>query len=221
MAHAHPIQIKQYPKGVDYPATRAPFIERARNLGADDSVCASLAQLPDDDFQTPAAVSHAFKGPPGRELHGGNAVLSRSALDQGNNAFLIQLTEDSLAQMELCMLALGNSNNDTLKAFAQTMLNEHGKFGQQLEQLAQSMQLAFPKKMRRQHVAMIRAIRMLKGKDFDTRFVDENVKYHENDLKVLNHYVSQAGDEVVRKLAQAGATLFEKHLAMARQLQSD
>ena len=31
--------------------------------GAHESVCASLEQLPDEDFQTPADVSQAFKGP--------------------------------------------------------------------------------------------------------------------------------------------------------------
>ncbi|PWF39439.1 DUF2795 domain-containing protein [Massilia glaciei] len=63
MAHANPIQIQKYLKGVDYPASKAELIENAKNLGADESVCASLEQLPDEDFQTPAQVSEAFKGP--------------------------------------------------------------------------------------------------------------------------------------------------------------
>lgn len=63
MAHANPIQIQKYLKGVDYPATREHLIANARKLGADESVCASLEQLPDEEFQTPAEVSQAFKGP--------------------------------------------------------------------------------------------------------------------------------------------------------------
>lgn len=63
MAHANPIQIQKYLKGVDYPASKQDLIRNAKENGADESVCASLEQLPDEDFQTPADVSEAFKGP--------------------------------------------------------------------------------------------------------------------------------------------------------------
>lgn len=63
MGHANPIQIQKYLKGVDYPASKAALIENARKMGADESICASLEQLPDEKFQTPADVSEAFSGP--------------------------------------------------------------------------------------------------------------------------------------------------------------
>ena len=63
MGHANPIQIQKYLKGVDYPASKQDLIKSAKKNGADDSICASLEQLPDEDFETPADVSEAFKGP--------------------------------------------------------------------------------------------------------------------------------------------------------------
>ena len=63
MAHANPIQIQKYLKGVDYPADKATLIETAKRQGADESICASLEQLPEQQFQAPADVSEAFKGP--------------------------------------------------------------------------------------------------------------------------------------------------------------
>ncbi|MDQ1815449.1 DUF2795 domain-containing protein [Massilia sp. CCM 9210] len=63
MAHANPIRIQKFLKGVDYPANKAALIVNAKKLGADDKVCASLDALPDEEFQTPAEVSQAFKGP--------------------------------------------------------------------------------------------------------------------------------------------------------------
>lgn len=65
MQHANPIQIQKYLKGVDYPANKKSLIENAKKNGADENICASLEQLPDQDFQTPAAVSEAFQGPSG------------------------------------------------------------------------------------------------------------------------------------------------------------
>ena len=63
MAHANPIQIQKYLKGVDYPANKRALLKAARDQGADESIVASLEQLPDEEFQTPADVSEAFKGP--------------------------------------------------------------------------------------------------------------------------------------------------------------
>ena len=62
MAHANPIQIQKYLKGVDYPASKQELIKAAAQNGADENVRASLEDLPDAQFQTPADVSEAFKG---------------------------------------------------------------------------------------------------------------------------------------------------------------
>ena len=209
MAHANPIQIQKYLKGVDYPATREQLIENAKNLGADDSVCASLEQLPDEEFQTPADVSQAFKGPSSDNVQ---------APETGAREFLVQVLEDSLAEMELCMVALDNARSDEIKAFAQSMLDEHGKLGQQIEAMAKSMKAPFPKKVRSEHATMIRDMSRLMGDEFDRRFVEQNLEYHENDLKVFQHYASEEAEGPVRELADAGVKLFTKHLKMVKEL---
>lgn len=56
----NPIQLQKFLKGVDYPADKQTLIDTARREGADENVCATLEQLPDDEFQTPAEVSQAF-----------------------------------------------------------------------------------------------------------------------------------------------------------------
>jgi predicted outer membrane protein len=215
MAHANPIQIQKYLKGVDYPATKEQLIDNARKLGADENICASLEQLPDEDFQTPADVSQAFKGPSSDEVQ---EPAHKSAHEPGAKEFLIQVVEDSLAEMELCMLALDNTENAEIKAFAQTMLDEHGKLGQQMEQQAKAMKVPFPKKMRSEHAAMIRELSGLMGEEFDRRFVEQNLQYHENDLKVFRHYASEEGEGPIKELADAGVKLFTKHLKMVKDL---
>lgn len=56
----NPIQLQKFLKGVDYPASKSALIENAKNLGADENVCGSLEQLPEEDYQTPAEVSQAL-----------------------------------------------------------------------------------------------------------------------------------------------------------------
>ena len=206
MPHANPIQIQKYLKGVDYPASKEQLIANARKLGADENICASLEQLPDDEFETPADVSEAFKGPSSDEVG-----------EAGSREFLLQVMQDSLAEMELCMVALDNSDNPEIKAFAQAMIDEHGKLGQQIERLAQRMQVAFPKKVRSEHASLIRQMSTLKGEQFDRQFIEQNLRYHENDLKVFEHYARTESGEV-GTLAEAGARLFGRHLKMIKEL---
>jgi hypothetical protein len=60
MQNVNPIQIQKFLKGVDYPANKEALIENARKLGADETVCASLEKLPDQDFEAPVDVSEAL-----------------------------------------------------------------------------------------------------------------------------------------------------------------
>lgn len=221
MAHANPIHIQKYLKGVDYPANREQLIENAKKMGADESICASLEQLPDEDFQTPAEVSQAFKGPSTDEVQasGGEQPGGSEGHEQGTSEFLIRVTEDSLAEMELCMLALENSERDEVKVFAQSMLDEHGKLGQQIEKMASDMKVRFPKNVRPEHASQVREMTRLQGDKFDQRFLEQNIRYHENDLKVFQHYAQQKSGGPVQKLAETGVQLFEKHLKMVRELE--
>jgi hypothetical protein len=127
MAHANPIQIQKYLKGVDYPANKAALIENAKNLGADENICASLETLPDEDFRTPADVSEAFKGPSEAK------VESAQAAPEGGKAFLLQEMQHSLAEIELCLLALRKSATPDIRKFALSMIDEHSMLGQHME----------------------------------------------------------------------------------------
>jgi hypothetical protein len=59
MAKVNPIQLQKYLKGIDYPASKQDLLERAKQEGADENVCATLEQLPDEEYETPADVSKA------------------------------------------------------------------------------------------------------------------------------------------------------------------
>lgn len=52
---------------------------------------------------------------------------------------------------------------------------------------------------------------------FDRRFMEQNLRYHENDLKVFRHYAEQS-EGPVKDLADAGVKLFGKHLNMLKEL---
>lgn len=60
MSHVNPIQIQKFLKGADYPASKATLIKNAKKMAANENVCASLEELPEQDFDAPVDVSEAL-----------------------------------------------------------------------------------------------------------------------------------------------------------------
>ena len=59
-ADANPIEVQACLRGVGYPLTKRELVRRAGSRGADSRVRATLEQLPDQQFESPAAVSEAI-----------------------------------------------------------------------------------------------------------------------------------------------------------------
>jgi predicted outer membrane protein len=246
MAHVNPIQIQKYLKGVDYPASKAALLEKAKSLGADENICASLEMLPDEDFQTPADVSQAFGELPDDVAGGGKEVRAakdakadRGALKDtekrearpearepaprvrtqtrhtGSNEFLIQAMQDSMAEIQVCELAIEKSQNPDVTAFAQSMIDEHGRMGRDMEKLAAQKKLDVPQEIRAEQEMTVDELASLDGRDFEQRWIQYNIDVHERDIKIFSHYAGEEQDEDIRKMAQEGAKVFGKHLKMA------
>jgi uncharacterized protein DUF2795 len=59
MAHANPVEIERYLKGVDYPAKKNDLIKHARQQGASQDVLEILKDLREENFNGPVDVNRA------------------------------------------------------------------------------------------------------------------------------------------------------------------
>lgn len=69
MPQLNPIQLQKFLKGVDYPASKSTLIENAKKMGADENVCTSLENLPDEEFEAPIDVSQALSKEQKKQQH--------------------------------------------------------------------------------------------------------------------------------------------------------
>jgi predicted outer membrane protein len=219
MAHVNPIQVQKYLKGVDYPASKKALLEKAKSMGADDNICASLEQLPDEDYQTPADVSQAFGALPDdaqpARVQRDKRPRKEAPRSSGSNEFLVQALQDSMAEIQICELALDKLDNEHAKAFAQSMIDEHGRMGRELEQLAASRKLDMPRTIRPEQEMTVDELSRLDGKNFEQRWIQYNIDVHERDIKIFQYYAGAEEDPEIRKLARSTAAAFGKHLKMA------
>lgn len=237
MAHVNPIQIQKFLKGVDYPASKGTLIENAKKLGADETVFASLEQLPDEEFETPADVSKAFgqltdeepkanadadagsgqaDKAPGQ--HAARKPARAPARETGDNEFLAHALQDAMAEIQMSELALEKTASDAIKSFAQTMIDEHGELGRDIEKLAEKKKLTLPQEVRAEHDSAMKSLNKLRADKFDRAYLDQVLKDHENDLKVFRHYATEAEDADAKQLAKHGEKMMNRHLKMVKEL---
>jgi hypothetical protein len=60
MASLNPAQLERHLKGVNYPASKAELVKHVERAGADQSICAAISSLPNQSYDSPAAVSRAI-----------------------------------------------------------------------------------------------------------------------------------------------------------------
>lgn len=205
--------IQRFLRGVDYPASKENLLSAVTNMGADEDVRSSLERLPPQEYQTPDEVGHALvdlPNPPSGQ------PLSTTASDA---QFLAQALRDSMAEIELCAMALDKSSNDDVKQFAKKMIDDHNRIGQEIEQLA-AMRDDFdlPRKENAEQSAKKRDLSALSGPEFDKKFMEHNVKDHEKDIKVFSHYAEHLADAELREFAQRCVGILRGHYEMSRQV---
>jgi Protein of unknown function (DUF2795) len=60
MASLNPAQLERHLKGVNYPASKAELVKHVERNGADQSICAAISSLPNQSYDSPAAVNRAI-----------------------------------------------------------------------------------------------------------------------------------------------------------------
>jgi hypothetical protein len=62
MADVNPIELQKHLGGVDYPASRDDLVRKAERNGADEDILEALRGIPDQEYDSPTAVTKAVSG---------------------------------------------------------------------------------------------------------------------------------------------------------------
>ena len=123
----------------------------------------------------------------------------------------------NIAEIATANLALKKSSNDTVKAFAQHMLDDHTKAGEELTALAQRKNVALPTVPDAQHASASKKMALLSGTVFDQLYLHEaGVVDHRATLRLLKNIDTYARDSDLKALAQKMTPTVEAHLDMVQ-----
>jgi putative membrane protein len=169
------------------------------------AVCgASLAaQAPANTGQGPAKSGTAAGAPQGT-TPGADAMFIRTA------------AMDGMAEVEHGRLAGQNAANDEVKQFAQRMVDDHGKAGDELKGLASGKNVTLPTELDAKHKAMQDRLSKMKGAAFDRAYMAHMVTAHQQAVALFQKQANGGKDPEAKAWAAKILPTLQEHLKMAR-----
>ncbi|MCD2517117.1 DUF4142 domain-containing protein [Massilia sp. G4R7] len=148
----------------------------------------------------------------------GSGMAKVSAADK---KAIMDMAMANMAEVETGKLALSKSQNAEVKAFAQQMVDDHGKALADLQPLAQSKGVTLPTELDAKHKAMSAKLEKLNGDAFDKEYMKmAGLKDHKDTHAKLQKISKSAKDGDVKAAADKTLPVVEQHLKAAQQMSS-
>jgi putative membrane protein len=151
----------------------------------------------------------------------GAQAQAPAKLSGQDKSFLKNAAEGGNAEVEGSKIAVAQSANADVKAFAQQMIDDHGKAGGELKGLADQKGVKVSDTPSMAKKTEIKLLSERKGSSFDQHYADSiGVKAHEDTIKLFQKEVDKGSDADVKAWASKTLPTLQHHLEMAQALKT-
>ncbi|SFU94723.1 DUF4142 domain-containing protein [Pseudoduganella namucuonensis] len=134
-------------------------------------------------------------------------------LAKADQRMLAQMAQANMAEIEAGKIALQKSQNNEVKAFAQKMIDDHGKGLQEVQAVAQSKNVTLPTEPDAKQKALAKKLNRLSGDAFDRTYTAEaGAKAHKATHAFVQKVQTDAKDADVKALAAKLEPTVAQHL---------
>ena len=134
----------------------------------------------------------------------------------GDLAFINEAAPGGMAEVELGKMAVEKAQNADVKMFAQKMVDDHSKAGDELKKLAEQKKVMLPPDVLPAHKQLMEKLSKLSGADFDKEYVKAMLEAHEKDVTAFENVSKTAGDADVKAFATKTLPTLKMHLEMIK-----
>jgi putative membrane protein len=147
-----------------------------------------------------------------------SAVVGAQSADQ---PFVTKLAGVGMAEVELGTLAKDKASSREVKAFAQRMIDEHTKAGNELKAIADRKHFTWPAALPSDAVALKDRLSKLSGAAFDRAYIDAMVDGHGKALTEVRAEAQSGSDPDVKAWAMKASSTVQAHLTHAQDQQRE
>jgi putative membrane protein len=146
------------------------------------------------------------------------STTAANPLAQQDRDFVQAASMSSSTEIDAAKLAMSNSSDEDVKAFARHMMVDHTKLTVQLK-LAGPKGVAVPKD--NSDTTLLDTLKPLKGKEFDSAYISKvGVAGHKDAVTAFQKEISDGRSASLKKAAQKALPTIQEHLKMAEDLAS-
>lgn len=140
-------------------------------------------------------------------------------LDRSDRNALIEMAQANMAEIATGKLALAKASNPEIKAYAQRMVDEHGKTLAEVQALAQAKGVELPKELNVKFKAKGAMLEALTGDIFDRTYMKQSGRRdHRVTHEQLRDNMDKIKDPDIKALAMKMRPIVEQHLLAADEL---
>ena len=186
--------------------------DRSTNSGTDSTRSSSAtAGTSDTDASNHSTMQHQ------QSTTATTPGTSAQKLSWSDRRFITNVAEDNQKEIQLAQLGAQQASSPDVKRFAQQMVEDHTKMGQELQAFASSRQIQL--ELDTNSARKEEKLSKQTGADFDRDFMKQMIAEHKKVVKSFEDRAEDSKDAELKQFAQAALPKLQHHLQMAQQLE--
>lgn len=147
-------------------------------------------------------------------------VLAADALPDATQDFIDKAAVANKFEIDTSELALKYAKGADVKSFAQQMIDDHKKIGEEFKATLQAANIKVPSaSLDVTHGAKYAKLRLFTTESgFDSAYVSEQLSAHKDAVKLFSDYASNGPTPAVKEFAAKTLPKLEHHLATVKEL---
>jgi putative membrane protein len=141
-------------------------------------------------------------------------------LTDRDNDWFKMITIANKTEIQASQMALSQSQNESVKTFAQMMIDDHTAAEQKVSTLAGESGVMLPSKVDDKHQSLLDDLRGKSGPDFDRAYAKLQVDAHKETIDADQDEANNGNNPQVKALAGDLLGTLQRHLNMAQNLQN-
>ena len=146
------------------------------------------------------------------------AIPASASVSRTDRAFVKQAAQAGMGEVTAAQIAIQRGVDGNVRDFAQHMVRDHMKAGQELKQIAMSKGIALPKSLDPTSRAQIDKLRSLSGADFDRAYSQFQVRDHKAAISLFQKESMNGRDMKLRQFASSTLPTLKMHRSMIYQV---
>ena len=135
-----------------------------------------------------------------------------------DRAFAMEVAQNGIAEIALARLVAKNGQGADVKRFAQRVITDHTKVGNELKQIATAKGITLPADMTAAQQATVTRLTALKGAEFDREFMTIMGENHDKSVTTFKEVARDGTDAEIKAFAAKTLPTLEEHQKMAHEI---